>query len=95
MVLLAWISAVLVIAFFLVLAVGLIRISAVLRAIGGAPTSFLARLRLGLRAIERETGHLEPQVTGLNQGLGQVADGLGEIDARLAGALDAVKRQEG
>lgn len=95
MVVLAWLSTVLVIVFFLVLAVGLIKISAMLRAIGGTPTSYLAKLRLGLRAIETETGHLEPQVTRLNQDFGQVAEGLDGIDAHLAGTLEAIKGQEG
>jgi len=94
MVLLAWLSAALVILVFVVLAFGLIKISNTLRAIGGTPTSYLAKLRFGLRAIETETGHLAPQVTVLNRGLGQVAENLGEVDRHLGGTLEAVKRQE-
>lgn len=95
MVLLSWLSAALVVLVFLVLAVALVRISGVLRAIGGTPTSFLAKLRLGLRAIDVETAHLEPQVTKLNQSLGRVADGLGSVDRDLAGTVEAMQRQEG
>ena len=67
MVLLTLLTAALVIVAFLVVAVALIKISNVLRDIGGTPTSLLAKLRLGLRAIEQETGHLTPQAVRLNE----------------------------
>jgi hypothetical protein len=95
MVLLSWLSTVLVILVFVVLAFALIRISGLLRAIGGTPTSFLAKLRFGLRAIDAETAHLKPQVTRLNDSLGQVAEGLGAVDRHLADTLEAARRQEG
>lgn len=95
MALLSWISAVLVVLLFLVLALGLIRISAMLRAIGGTPTSYLAKLRLGLRAIDTQTAHLAPQVQQLNGSLGKVAEGLQGVEGNLAGTVEAVRRQEG
>lgn len=93
--LLTWLSVLLVWLVFLVLAFALVRISAALRAIGGTPTSFLAKLRLGLRAIDTETAHLAPQVTQLNAALSQVAEGLKEVDRHLAGTLKAVQAQRG
>ena len=61
MLLLTLLTAVLVLVFFIILAVALVRISRVLESIGGTPTSFLAKLRFGLRAIEKETSHLNPR----------------------------------
>jgi hypothetical protein len=86
-------TAALVLIFFAVLAYALVRISATLESVGGTPTSYLAKLRLGLRAIEKETSHLEPQVTKVNAGLSQIADGLVSVDRHLAGTIGAVTRQ--
>jgi len=94
MVLLVSLTGLLVIVFFLVLAVALVKISGVLRSIGGTPVSFLAKLRLGLRAIEQHTGHLAPQVTAVNAGLSQVAGGLAAVDQSLVGTINAVQRQK-
>ena len=94
MVLLTLLTAVLVLVFFVVLAVALVYISRGLESIGGTPTSFLAKLRLGLRAIEKETSHLTPQVLQVNAGLSQIAAGLGSVDKHLVGAIAAVTRQE-
>ena len=94
MILLVSLTAALVIVFFLVLAVALIKISGALRSIGGTPTSFLAKLRLGLRAIEQETSHLAPQVTAVNSGLSQIASGLAAVDQSLVGTINAVQRQK-
>ena len=94
MVLLTILTAILVVVFFLVLAYGLIKISSMLRSIGGTPTSFLAKLRLGLRAIETETGHLTPQVVRLNDGLSQVSEGLKSIDQHLVGVIEGALQQE-
>ena len=82
-------------ALFIALAIYLILILRELHPTGGTPTSFLAKIRLGLRAIEVETGHLAPDVTRLNQTLGSIRDGLRAVDANLAEALAAVARQEG
>ena len=94
MVLLTLLTAVLVLVFFVVLATALVYISRALESIGGTPTSFLAKLRLGLRAIEKETSHLTPQVLQVNAGLSQIAAGLGSVDKHLVGAIAAVTRQE-
>ena len=94
MVLLTLLSALLVLAFFGVLAYALVKISAVLESIGGTPTSYLAKLRLGLRAIEKETSHLAPNVVAINGGLAQIAGGLASVDKHLAGTIDAVVKQE-
>lgn len=94
MVLLTILSALLVLVFFVVLAYALVRISATLESIGGTPTSYLAKLRLGLRAIEKETSHLAPQVIKINAGLTQIAGGLVSVDKHLVGTIDAVVKQE-
>ena len=65
----------------------------VLNSIGGAPTSYLAKLRLGLRAIEQETGHLAPLVTQLNGTLIKTSDGLKIVDNQLTDTIDAVLNQ--
>jgi hypothetical protein len=93
MVLLTLLTATLVLVALLVVAVALVKISDTLRAIGGTPTSLLAKLRLGLRAIEQETGHLTPQVVRLNDGLTQIAGGLKGVDAHLTATIDAAVRQ--
>lgn len=95
MMLLTVLTAILVLAFFFVLTVALVYISGALESIGGTPTSFLAKLRMGLRAIEKETSHLTPQVIQINAGLSQIAGGLGSVDKHLVGAIVAVTKQEG
>lgn len=93
MVLLMLVSVAGAAALFIALAIYLKLISRELEPTGGTPTSFLAKIRLGLRAIEMETGGLVPQVTKLNQGLTAVRDGLKAIDANLGGLIEAVQRQ--
>ena len=92
---LMFLSAIITIIFFGALALYLYQIIHLLERIGGDPDSYLAKLRLGLRAIETETGHLPVQVTKLNKGLSAVAEGLQVADQHLAGTIDAVVRQEG
>lgn len=82
-------------ALFIALAVFLLLILKELNPIGGLGTSFLAKIRLGLRAIEVETGNIPRQVTKLNAGLSAVRDGLVVVDGNLANLAAAVKRQEG
>ena len=94
MVLLTLLTALLVLVFFGVLAYALLKISAALESIGGKPTSYLAKLRVGLRAIEKETSHLAPQVIKINAGLTQIAGGLASVDKHLVGTIDAVVKQE-
>ena len=92
-ILLTLLTALLVLVFFIVLAYALVKISSALESIGGKPTSYLAKLRLGLRAIEKETSHLAPQVVQVNAGLTQIAGGLASVDQHLVGTIDAVTRQ--
>lgn len=65
-----------------------------LTSIGGDGKSYLARLRVGLRAIETETGHLPTEVTRLNESLSQTAEGLKAVDGCLVGTIDAVLIQK-
>jgi hypothetical protein len=94
LILLTVLSALVVLIFFGVLAAYLVQIARTLEAIGGSPDSFLAKLRLGLRAIEQETGHLPTEVTKLNQGLAAVAGGLRQVDEHLVRTIDAVVQQQ-
>ena len=87
-------SALLTLVFLGVLAFALIRLNAVLGSIGGSPTSYLAKLRFGLRAIERETSHLPTQATRINAGLAQVAEGLVAVDGHLERTVTALAAQE-
>jgi hypothetical protein len=86
-------------ALFVALAIFLRAIDRTLEEIGGpatrfvTPTNYLAKIRLGLRAIERQTDALAPYVTKLNTGLSAIRDGLKAIDANLAGLIAAVSRQ--
>tara|TARA_R100000935_G_scaffold21665_1_gene40099 strand:- start:13065 stop:13358 length:294 start_codon:yes stop_codon:yes gene_type:complete len=65
-----------------------------LQSIGGTPTSYLAKLRLGLRAIETETGHLPVQVILFNENLTSTANGLKVVDEHLVGTINAVLAQD-
>lgn len=94
----AWLTVVSVLAasaLFIALAVFLQRILQQLEPAGGAPTSFLAKIRLGLRAIEVETGYIPKEVPRLNDGLSQIAGGLGVVDKNLSQLAAALQRQEG
>lgn len=77
-----------------VVAWALVKIVAALGAIGGRSDSYLAKLRLGLRAIEKESSHLPATVPGINDGLKQVARGLVGIDATLGELHQALTAQE-
>jgi len=99
MVLLAIMSVVGAAALFVALALFLRAIDRELETIGGpstrfvAPANFLAKIRLGVRAIERQTDALAPQVTRLNEGLSAVRDGLRVIDTNLAMLISSVSKQ--
>jgi hypothetical protein len=99
-VLLMWITLAGVTALFVALAVFLRAIVWELENIGGPqtrwvrPVNYLAKIRLGLRAIEVETGHIVPQATQLNKTLTAIRDGLRAIDGSLAGVVTNVSRQE-
>lgn len=94
----AWLTLASVVAasaLFIALAIFLHFILAQLEPAGGSATSFLAKIRLGLRAIEVETGNIPGQVPRLNDGLAQIAGGLGVVDQNLATLGAALQRQEG
>lgn len=69
-------------------------IIALLTSIGGDGQSYLAKLRLGLRAIETETGHLPVEVTQLNDTLTKTAGGLKVVDEHLVKTIEAVVKQK-
>ena len=77
-----------------VVAVALVRINAVLESIGGTGESYLAKLRLGLRAIERETSHLPAAAPTLNTDLEAIGNGLTAVDAKLGEVHAALVAQE-
>ncbi len=93
--LLILLTAIAVLVFFLVVAWGLTRIDPLLEAIGGEGDSLLAKLRLGLRAIERETSHLPVVAPRINAGLGAVAAGLTAVDASLGKFFAALQASSG
>lgn len=76
-------SALAVVAFAAVLVVYLVGIAGTLDAIGGRPTSYLARIRMGVRAIEVQTSALGPQVARLNEGAAAILGGLQTVAADL------------
>lgn len=81
-------------ALFIALAVFLVWILRELGPTGGGGQSFLAKIRLGLRAIEIETGNVPAEVTRLNAGLTAIRNGLSDIDDNLGRLGAAVQRQE-
>lgn len=81
-------------ALFIALAVFLVLILRELGPTGGTGRSYLAKIRLGLRAIEIETGHLPTEVTKLNGGLAAIRDGLVAVDANLGRLAGGLERQE-
>ncbi len=98
--LLMLLSVVAAAALFIALALFLFAITETLESIGGeekgygAKASFLSKIRLGVRAIEVQTGAIAPQVTRLNTTLTSVRDGLVAVDNNLGGVIAAVSRQE-
>lgn len=97
---LAVLSAIGVAALFLALGLFLNAIVRELEDIGGpatrfvTPVSYLSKIRFGVRAIERQTDAIVPQVTRLNGGLAAIRDGLRAVDGNLGGLIEAVSRQE-
>ncbi len=87
-------------ALFIALALFVRAIVRELEGIGGPatrfvrPVNYLSKIRLGLRAIEVETGYIVPQVTQLNQTLTSIRDGLMAVDASLGRTITNVQRQE-
>lgn len=93
--LLTLLTALAVLVLVVVLVVYLVRIIGTLERVGGTPTSLLARIRLGVRAIEQETAALQPELSRLNDGLTGIAGGLRAVDDHLAATLAAVAKQGG
>ncbi len=62
--------------------------------IGGDGNSFLAKLRLGLRAIETETGHLPVEVTQLNETLSNTGLGLKLVNGHLEETIGSALKQK-
>ena len=62
--------------------------------IGGTGASFLGKLRVGLRAIETETGHLPTQVNKLNTSLTNIGAGLKAVNTNLEGTIQAALNQK-
>jgi predicted PurR-regulated permease PerM len=83
---------VLILVFALIIIVSQIR--KLLVSIGGDGRSFLAKLRLGLRAIETETGHLPVQVTKLNETLSNTGAGLKVVNKHLVETIQAALKQK-
>ncbi len=83
-------SVLAVVAFAAVLVIYLMAILRTLEAIGGRPTSYLAKIRLGVRAIESETGALAPQVTRLNESASALLGGLQGVAKDLDNAAKAL-----
>ena len=87
-------TVLLVLLFVITLIYFVIRIHRLLVNIGGDGNSFLAKLRLGLRAIETETGHLPVQVTKLNETLSNTGAGLKIVNGHLEGTIQAALKQK-
>ena len=98
-VLLMVLSVTAVSALFIALALFLNYITTQLEKIGGEEkgygvrASYLSKIRVGVRAIEMETGMIPTQVTKLNGALTAVRDGLIVVDGNLAGVIAAVSKQ--
>lgn len=87
-------SAAAVLALFTMLLYYVYHITETVDRIGGRGDSYLAKIRLGLRAIETETGHLPGNVASANEGLTQIRDGLKVIDSNLQETAEAAMRQD-
>ncbi len=92
--LLTFITCLAALVFLAVVAYALTQIVTILESIGGKGDSYLAKLRLGLRAIERETSHLPAAAPGINENLGAIASGLTAVDGTLGGVHEALLKQE-
>ncbi len=69
------------------------QVSGHLDRIGGNPTSYLAKIRMGVRAIERETALIGPEVSRLNDTLRQLGADLEANRGLIVQALTG-KRSE-
>ncbi|MDP8950505.1 MAG: hypothetical protein M3N00_09780 [Actinomycetota bacterium] len=101
-VLLTILSVLAVLVLFGALVFYLVRIIGALESIGGetpkgysSRSSYLSKISFGVRAIERQTGHLEPEVSRLNEGLAGVEEGLRSVEGHLERTVEAIGRREG
>ncbi|MHB1416270.1 MAG: hypothetical protein ACYC1C_13560 [Chloroflexota bacterium] len=94
MIRLALLTVVEVAAFAVALVYFLFRIVTNLEKIGGVGNSLLAKIRFGVRAIEKETSHLGPGVTGLNGRLITLSQQLRMVDDELAAAAGSLAERE-
>jgi uncharacterized protein YoxC len=86
-------TALAVVAFVVVLVAYLVAILRTLEAIGGRPTSFLAKIRWGVRAIEQQTGMLPSEIRRLNEGASALLRGLQQVAGDLESASRALRRE--
>ena len=94
MTLMVLLSCLVALIFLAVVAWALIQINTQLAAIGGTPESFLAKLRLGLRAIEKQTSHLPPMVGEINTVLSSIKGGLPVLASNLTPQSATVKKND-
>lgn len=80
---LVFLSCLISLIFLATVAWALTQINEQLAPIGGTSESFLAKLRLGLRAIEKQTSHLGVIVTNVNQQLEKIEGGLEQLANNL------------
>ncbi len=66
-----------------------------LEQIGGEPGSSLSKVNFGVRAIEKQTSHLAPQVIQLNEGLTTLAGKLEVVDGHLGVVSGKLTQKEG
>ena len=83
MTLMVLLSCLVALIFLAAVAWALIQINTQLAAIGGTPESFLAKLRLGLRAIEKQSSHFQPMATEINTVLSSIKGGLPVLASNL------------
>ena len=76
-------SCLLSLIFLATVAWALVQINKQLAPIGGTPESFLAKLRLGLRAIDKQSSHLGILLRKINNSLEKIEGGLGQLAENL------------
>ena len=91
MTLLVLLSCILTLVFLGTVALSLIAINKELAPIGGMSDSYLAKLRLGLRAIEKQTSHLGQIIPKVNETLESLETGLPVLAQNLSNIKKDVK----
>ena len=80
---LIFLSCLISLIFLATVAWALIQINKQLSPIGGTPESFLAKLRLGLRAIDKQSSHLGEILKKINPNLEKIEGGLEQLAKNL------------